>query len=89
MTIHPSVIAAIEALAAEIQSLRMAHTVQSSAYAALARHLQRQGHAHLPVLAADLRTLASAETDADWQAGHEDLATLLDKLNAMPCKIRQ
>lgn len=89
MTTHPSVLAAIEALAAEIESQRMARTVQRSAYVALARHLHRQGSAHLPVLAADLRTLASVETDADWQAGHEQLATLLEALNAMPCKIRQ
>ena len=84
MTTHPTVLAAIEALAAEIEGLHMANTVQRSAYVALARHLHRQGHVQLPVLAADLRMLGSVETDADWQAGHEELASLLDTLAAMP-----
>lgn len=89
MTTHPTVLAAIEALAAEVQGLHMAHTVQRSAYVALARHLQRQGHVQLPVLAADLRTLASVDADADWQSGHEHLAALLEKLNATPRRSRE
>ena len=89
MTTHPTVLAAIEALAAEIEGLRMAHIVQSSAYVALARHLHSRGYVQLPTLANDLRTLASVDADADWQSGHEHLAALLEKLNATPRRSRE
>lgn len=77
MTVHPTVLAALEALTAEVQTLHMSHTVQRSAYMALALHLAKQGHVSLPVLAADLCTLGATQPDEGWQEGHLELAALL------------
>ena len=84
MSVHPSVLAAIEALAAEVQALDMAHAVQRSAYVALALHLQRQGHVQLPVLVQDLRMLASAQPDEGWKDGHLELAAVLNAVRVAP-----
>lgn len=84
-TVHPDVLTVLEALVAEIQALQTAHTVQKSAYLAMALHLAKQGHVQLPVLAADLEILAAAQADpADpgWQAGHAELACGLMQLHA-------
>ena len=82
MTVHPAVLDTLEALAAEVQALHMAQTVQKSAYVALVSHLAKLGLVQLPVLAADLEMLASVQPDEGWQSGHAQLADVLKQLHA-------
>lgn len=78
-----------EQLLAEISRISMAQAVQSSAYAALARHLAKQGYVNLESLAKNLDLLGSSQPDEGWQSGHEELAGALRVLNNLPSINRQ
>lgn len=64
------------------QSMEMA--VLRSAYVALARQLDRRGLLPVEDLQADLRTMAAAQPDEGWQAGHSALADGLRFASATP-----
>lgn len=72
----------LEQLAAEVQDLNMAHTVQRSAYVLLVRHLAAQGLVRPGTLATDLQTMADTQPDAGWQSGHAELSGALQLLHA-------
>lgn len=64
-------------LIAQIVQLNAAQAVQRSAWVALVSQLERAGTLDLPTLIADLDNLGSAQPDAGWQSGHEELAGAL------------
>lgn len=84
MNQHEQLLDLIDQLRQEAQSARMAQTVQRSAYMLLARHLAKLKLVQPHLLAADLRQMAHAHPDEEWQAGHLDFAVSIQIACAGP-----
>jgi len=72
----------LAALADQLDQQSMELTVLRSAYVLLARQLDRCGALPIADLQADLRTMAAAQPDEGWQAGHEEIAAALQQARA-------
>jgi hypothetical protein len=75
---------ALQGLLEQVQTLHMAHTVQRSAYVALALRLQRQALLDVQGLAADLELLGSTQSEPGWQSGLAELAAVLQHVGDRP-----
>ena len=80
MNDREALIQALEALTEDVRSLRMAQTVQSSAFVMLARHLELQGALQLDSLVHDLRVMGTTQDESGWKSGHEEIADWLKML---------
>ncbi|KWH38508.1 hypothetical protein WL99_32755 [Burkholderia cepacia] len=76
-------------LVEQLDQQNMQMTVLRSAYLVLARQLEIRGLLPLTDLKADLRTMAAAQPDEDWQFGHEELAAALQHVHAVQGSHRQ
>jgi hypothetical protein len=72
----------LTALVEQLAHQDMQLTVLRSAYVVLARQLEIRGVLPLTDLKADLQTMAAAQTDEDWQSGHEALAAAVRSVHA-------
>ena len=75
---------ALQGLLEQVQALHMAHTVQRTAYVALALRLQRQGVLDVQGLAADLELLGTTQSEPGWQSGLAELAAVLQHAGDPP-----
>lgn len=73
----PRALDVLVAVHQQLAELVQRQAAQDAALLTLARHLAARGHADLPVLVQELRTMATVQPDAGWQAGLKALAGAL------------
>lgn len=86
MTDRDQLLFVLEQLTAELQDLKMAQTVQKSAYVLLVLQLATKGHVRPQTLVKDLLEMADVQPDEGWKSGHEELANALKTLNVKPSR---